>query len=205
MDINKYKNKMNELKGERKSITKLLKAEQTNNDTYSKDYLNAEMASDIIYYVAKQTQEGLSYKIENLVTMAFEFVLDDPFEFILKWDIFNNRTQCIPLFKKGSMELSPMKDTEGTALDIASLALRAAVWSLPEEPSSPLFILDENFKHVSKGMRDKASLFMKDLCDKLNLQIITATHIKDTIDGSDKIFRIEKSNNISNVVEEMIC
>lgn len=203
MDIQLYKNKMSEFKGQRHSIEKLLDEEKEKNSIYKKDYIDAELASDIIYHVAKLTQEGLSYKIENLVTMALDFVMDDPFEFVLKWDISNNRTLCTPLFKKDGMEFNPMKDSEGTALDVTSLALRSAVWSLPERPSSPLFVLDENFKHVSKGMRGRASLFMKEICDRLNVQIITATHIEDTIDGSDKIFKIVKENNVSRIKEEI--
>lgn len=203
-NIDFYSRKFNELQGQKSSIEKLLSSEKERNNKYIKDLKDALLASEVIFHVGKQTQEGLSVKIEKTTTTALQYVLNDPYTFHVDWDVSNNRTQCNLKFKKDGFEYNPLKDSGGTASDIASIALRTAVWALPEERTSPVFVLDENFKHVSKGMREKASEFLKHLCDSLGLQVITATHTQNTIDSCDKLFRIKRENGQSIIEEEVL-
>ena len=199
MNVEMYRSKLNELKGQRNQISKLLNEEVERNSKLSQDILDAELASDIIYEVAKDTQKRLSFRIENMVNSAMEYAMDNPYSFYMDWDISNNSTQCNLLYLRNGQPLDPLKDGEGTGADIVSTALRFALWSLPEKKSSPLFILDENFKHVSKGMRANATSFLSKMCDSMGIQIITISHNSDTIDSADKVFKIKMENNRSEV------
>lgn len=201
MDINFYKEKMTEYRGQRNQLNKLIEAETVQNDMYEKDRIDAELASDIIYHVAKQTQENLSYNLETFVTNGIKSVVPDSFDFRLDWDIKNNRTQCeISLVSKEGAKLSPRQDAEGTINDVVSVVLRIAVWTLGGiNKTSPVFILDEPSRFVSAKYRANFSEMLKSLCDKLGIQIITVTHTEEIMESADKIFPIIKKDGISNI------
>jgi len=194
-----YKDKLNEFKGQRNSITKLLKEEKALNTKLTQDFLDSELGADILQLVGRQTQENLSFKIENLVTAAMEYVFDNPYQFKVEFDTKNNRTQCELFFERDGIKIDPMKDSSGGSLDVASIALRLALWSLQPNRTSPVLILDESTKHVSRDMREASSRFLKEMCNKLNMQMITVTHEAELIEGSDNIIKIVKNGKYSEV------
>lgn len=200
MEVVEYREKFQEYKGQLNSLNKLLKQEVENNEQLKVDSIDAELARDIIGLVARQTQEKLSYRIENLVTAALEYVFDDPYQFKVEFDIKNNRSQCELYFERDGFRADPIGDSGGSVLDIASIALRWSMWSLQTNRSSPVFILDEPTKHVSRDLREQSSLFLKEMCTRLGIQIITATHEEELIEGSDNIIKIKKVGKYS-VVE----
>jgi len=194
-----YKNKMYEYKGQLSSLKNLHTAELASNKKLVQDALDAEMASDIIQLVGRQTQENLSFRIENLVTAGLEYVFDDPYQFKVEFDTKNNRTQCELFFERDGFKAHPMNDSGGGILDIAALSLRWAMWSLQARRSSPVFILDEPTKHISRDMREQSSMFLKEMCNRLKIQIITATHEDELIEGSDNVIMVIKENKFSKV------
>lgn len=201
MTTREYKNKLEQYKGQRSSIQKLLGVETKKNKKISKDSIDATLANDILTLVGRQTQEKLVFKIEALVTSALEYVYDDPYQFKVEFDTKRSQTECNLYFERDGFKANPVKDSEGTLLDISSVALRVAVWALPQlrDRSSPVLILDECLKHVSKEYRDLASKFMKEMCDRLGIQIITVTHEEELIEGSDNIIKIVKDGKYSKV------
>lgn len=201
MIITEYKNKLMEYKGELNSINKLLKEEEINFNKLEVDYIDAELSLKIITLVGKQTQEKLSFRIENLVTAALGYVFDNPYQFKVEFDTKNNRTQCEMYFERDGFKADPIGDSGGSVLDIASIALRWAMWSLQPYRSSPMFILDEPTKHVSRDLRERSSLFLKEMCTKLGIQIITATHEDELIEGSDNVIRVIKEGKYSKIGE----
>lgn len=199
MELKQYIAKLNQFKGQHNNIKSLLEEEQTNNDKLSQNYLDAELARDIILLVAKQTQDKLSFKIENLVTAALEYTHEDPYKFKVEIDQKNNQTQCNMYFEKDGFKTNPMKDNEGTILDIASIALRIATWSLKINRTSPVFILDEPSRNVSAGYKELTSNFIKEICDKLCLQCITISHDPSVIGKSDTVIKVVKEKGVSRI------
>ena len=201
MTTREYKNKLEQYKGQRSSIQKLLGGEVKKNKKISKDSVEATLANDILTLVGRQTQEKLVFKIEALVTSALEYVYDDPYQFKVEFDTKRSQTECNLYFERDGFKANPVKDSEGTLLDISAISLRVAVWALPQlrNRSSPFLLLDEPLKHVSKEYRDLASRFMKEMCDRLDIQIITVTHEEELIEGSDNIIKIVKDGKYSKV------
>lgn len=199
MDIKFYKEKLLEYKGQKSSIEKLLIAEKKNNEKLHQNVIDSELANDIITYVALQTQNTFTFEISNLVTAALEYVFDHPYKLKIAPDIKRNQIECEMFIVSHDIENDPQKDTGGTINDIVSTILRISLWSLSKNKSSPVFILDEPGKFISVDMRSKFSEFLKSLCDKLDIQIIMATHSEDMIDSADNIIRIVKKGRYSEV------
>jgi len=201
MTPTEYKNKMFEYKGQFSSLQNLHSSELTSNEKLKQDALDAEMASDIIQMVGRQTQENLSFRIENLVTAGLEYVFDDPYQFKVEFDTKNNRTQCELFFERNNFKINPIKDGAGGVLDIASFGLRMAMWSLQADRSSPVFILDEALKHIDASLKEQASMFLKEMCSKLGIQVIAVSHETELSDEASNVIRVVRDGKYSKIGE----
>lgn len=196
-----YRKKIEQLKGQQTSIEKLLKKSQEDFITIENNIKNIEVAQLIIQTVAKKTQENLIYNIENIVTSALEAVLDQPYKFVVQFNIKRNKTECKLLFKRDDKLIDPLNSSGYGAADLASFALRIAAWSLTNPKKRSIFILDEPFKHLSTELHGKASMLIKELSTKLGIQFIIITHVNQISEHSDKVFRVTKDKLYSTVKE----
>jgi ABC-type glutathione transport system ATPase component len=161
---------------------------------------NLQKALIIVQKVAEETQKQIEYHISNLVTMALSSVFPDPYEFSLRFVQRRNKTEADLIFSKNGNEGDPMEVSGGGALDVASFALRAAVWSL--KPTRRVLIMDEPFKFVSRDLQPKCFDMMKMISEKLGIQLIVVSHVPEIIDKADKVFEVVNQNGVSIVEEE---
>lgn len=149
---------------------------------------NAMLAKQLVIEVAKKTQLNIGARISGLVSLALAAVFDNPYEF--KVDFVERRgvTEADLLFVRDGYDLDPMTSSGGGAIDIASFALRLAVWTLGK--SRPLFILDEPFRNLSLDLQSKAGLMLQELSRKLDIQVIMVSHNPEIISGADKVFKL---------------
>ena len=199
--IQTYRKKIDQLKGQEKSLQKLLQKSEDDFKKIKKEIKNIEIAQIVIQTVAKETQEKLIYNIENIVTSALEAVLDQPYKFVVQFNIKRNRTECKLLFKRDNKLIDPLNSSGYGAADLASFALRIAAWSLTNPKKRSIFILDEPFKHLSTELHEKSSMLIKELSLKLGIQFIIITHVNQISEHSDKVFRVTKSGAYSIVKE----
>ena len=159
--------------------------------------LNCQKARAIVQVVAEETQKKIEYQISNLVSLALASVFPDPYEFCLRFVQKRNKTEADLIFIKNGNEGDPINVSGGGALDVASFALRAAIWSI--KPSNNVMILDEPFHFLSRDLQDKCSSMIKMISDKLKLQFIIVSHIPEITEAADRVFKITNSNGISEV------
>jgi len=156
-------------------------------------------AREIVQVVAKATQEKIEFQISNLVSLALASVFPDPYEFKVSFVERRNRTECDLLFVKNNEECDPLTAAGGGAIDVASFALRVAIWSLRK--TRAVFILDEPFKFLSVDLQYKCSAMLKELSEKLNLQLIITSHLPEIISSADKIFKVENIHGESKIIQ----
>lgn len=156
----------------------------------------------IVQIVAQKTQEKLEFRISKMVSTALAAVYDDPEEFQIEFRQFRNRTECWPWLvnPKTGHKRTPAFSAGGGALDIASFALRCAIWSIKK--TRPCLILDEPFKYVSLGLQNKCSEMVKRLTDKLNLQVIMISHLPRINIAADRNIKITKEGLYSECSED---
>ena len=116
-------------------------------------------------------------------------------EFIIK----RNKTECELYFVKDGELIDPLTASGGGAVDVASFALRVALWCLAPQRTRNTLILDEPFRFLSRDLMYKAGDMLKRLSEKLGLQIIMVSHAEDLIDGANKVFQIKIKKGISEV------
>lgn len=159
--------------------------------------LNAEKARIVVQQVADTIQKDIEEHISNIVSVALASVFEDPYEFKVQFMARRNQTEADMFFVKDGNECEPMDSSGGGALDIASLALRMAIWSIKK--TRAIQILDEPAKFLSRDMQSRGSEMLKHLSEKLGIQLIIISHIPEMITAADRVVQVEQKNGISKV------
>lgn len=161
-----------------------------------RDYNNSLKAREVVQIVSTETQKKLEYQISNLVSSALASVFPTPYEFQLRFVQRRNKTEADLVFLKDGNATDDLINTAGGgAVDIASFALRVALWSIKR--SRPIMIIDEAFRFLSLDLQEKASDMIKEISSKLGIQIIMVSHLPEIVASADKVIQIEYKNGES--------
>lgn len=199
MNIQALRTRLERKKGSRNQITKDLSDSFKIAENLEFAIINTEQAQMIIQLVAQKTQEELEYRLSEIVSLALAAVFDDPYKLKVNFVIRRGKTECDLLFEKNGEIFDPLTSSGGGAVDIASMALRVAIWSLTQPRTRNTLILDEPFRFLSKEYQVKASIMLRELSKKLELQIIMVSHSESLIEGADKIFRTTIEKGVSKI------
>ncbi len=199
MNLKNFRKTIDDKKAVLESVNVRLEGAEDSLGSLNRDLKFSEQALTILQIVAKQTQEQLEYRISELVSLALESVFDDPYKMRLIYETKRNKTEAKLSFERNGEQLNPLSSTGGGAVDVAAFALRVALWNLADPKTDNVLVLDEPFKHLSKGLLPRAGLMLKEISEKLNLQIIMVTHLDELKDDADKVFQVSIKNGISKV------
>ena len=189
--------KLDQLQGQRNLLIRQQKEAEQNSFTYQDIYDNVLKARVIVQKVAEDTQKQLEYHISNLVTMALASVFPDPYEFKLRFIQKRNKTEAELIFIKNNNEIDNILENGGGGVaDVASLALRFALWSIKK--TRPTILLDEPTKFLhNPGYQEKASEMLKQISSKLGLQIIMVSDQQALLKAADKVIEITNVDGVS--------
>jgi len=162
---------------------------------YSKNVLSLvklrdaiEKAQVLIQRVALETQEVLRIQIADVVQSALDSCFPDEYRFEVEFKVARNKTECNLKFFKGEFQVDPVTSDGGGLLDVSSFGLRVAAWSLGT--STNVMILDEVGKWLSRDLQPLFANIIKEISDRLHLQIIEVSHIPEMIESADKVFKV---------------
>lgn len=159
-----------------------------------------EEAQMIIQTVAQLTQKQLEYHVAELVTLAMAAVFDNPYSLSVNFVQRRGRTEADLEFVRDDQSIDPLTASGGGAVDVASFALRVALWSLAISKTRATLMLDEPLKWLKGGsLPIKGALMIKEISKRLGIQIIMISHIPDQIEGSDSIINVQITNGVSEV------
>lgn len=189
--------KLHQLQGQRDLLSKQMAESEKKSLEFQETYENTLKARAILQQVASETQKQIEYHISNLVTMALAAVFPDPYEFQLRFVQRRNKTETDLIFAKNGNEIDSILDNGGGGVaDVASMALRFALWSIKK--SRPTILLDEPLKFLhSPVLQEKASELLKAISDKLGVQLIIVSDQKELLRSADKVIEITNVDGIS--------
>lgn len=202
MNIKELREQVDQLKGRRTQIKQDIRDTKALIRTKKQSLYNHEEAREILRKVGLETQQQLQYRISDITSLALEAIFPDPNELVAEFVERRNKTECDLYFMKNGNKADPLASTGGGVVDVASFALRVASWSMQSPRSRPVIFLDEPFKHLSTDLQPKASEMLKEISDRLGLQLIMVTHEEELMEEADKTFRVSIVNGVSHVEEE---
>ena len=202
--ISNYRNILEQKRGYKGAIESNMMSLFQDIDSLSQRLANVKEARRIIQVVAQETQKQLEWHISSLVSNALASVFDDSYKLNLEFSLRRGKTEADLLFTRPDLEggVKPTKSAGFGAVNIASFALRVALWSLKRPRTRNTLILDEPFDNLrGNENRDRAVVMVKELSDKLGIQIILVSDLQQFEEQADKVFDVHKYNGISQVGE----
>lgn len=167
-----------------------------------------ERALEIVKQVGLATQKQLEYHLAEQVSLAMEAVFDDPYKLKVDFQEKRGKTEVELLFARRDLEFPPLGSAGGGTIDVASLALRIAYWSMRRDKKvRPLLLLDEPFSQLKgEAANRRALVIIQEISRKLGLQIITVSDERmpreDIINNADRTFTVSRNREgISKIVE----
>ena len=178
------RNRVNELLSQYHLAANTHKREQTE-FLHSKDkMLDAQEAQSILQTITKEIQEQAHKRIAGVVSKCLETVFDQPYEFKINFERKRGRTEANLLFERNGNEIDPMTASGGGVVDVAAFALRCACLILTRPQLRRVMLLDEPFKFVSEGYRERIRFMLEELAEDLEIQFIVVTHINELETGT---------------------
>lgn len=168
--------------------------------------IEVEAIEDATLYLTeaiKMTQNQIKQELEELVTTALNMVFEQPYEFKLEFDRSGDRLRCTPIILDGDREMTdPEHDIGGSAVDTISIALRIVVWSFEAGSTRGTFILDEPFTSLgeSSQLLDKALSMIREISQRVKVQLLIITHIDAVKSIADRSWEIEYDGTRSRAV-----
>ena len=209
VEFQNIKNKFTQLQGRRNLLIEQKESAEIKKANAEKLLENLLKARIIVQTVAEQTQKKLEFHISNLVSMALSSVFPDPYVFELRYTQRRNKIEADLIFSKNGKETDDILNTGGGGVaDIASLALRISLWSIKK--THPVLILDESTKFLHSPIyQEKASELLKEVCDKMGLQIIMISDQPNILKFANNTIKVKNINgksiiNDSEIIVEKI-
>lgn len=197
MDATAYRSKLNRAIGKQDAIKKEVQTHRDKAEVSTSRLVALEQALIFVQGVAQQTQEQLTWHIQDVVNTALDTCFPDEYEFKLLFEIKRNKTEAKLVFYKNGFEINPMEASGGGVVDVAAFALRIAAWSLGT--TNNVICLDEPMKFLSRDLQPRAGEILKEISTKLGIQFIMVSHVADIIQSADRVFEISLNKNESMV------
>jgi DNA repair exonuclease SbcCD ATPase subunit len=122
---------------------------------------------------------GIIKKFEELITKGIQEIFGKQYKFIIEFKNENVGTSADFYVKTPENDkiINLINGEGGGIKDFISVLIRMLYLILePSKPAKILF-LDENLKHLDRERAIKALKFIKELAEKLDIQIIFITHL----------------------------
>jgi DNA repair exonuclease SbcCD ATPase subunit len=187
---NKIQNLTEKIETNNRNILKI--AEEFEKEKIYKIYLEIFGKNGISKMIMRSMTPVINSELQRLLMDSSEFKLEvrvsekDEVEF---WMVDNN-TQIEKLMSSGS----------GYERTIASLALRAVLSKVCSLPKPNIIVFDEVFGKISNDNLEMVSEFFQKIKNYFD-KILVITHNPLVSQWADSIVKIEKTNNISKVIQ----
>jgi DNA repair exonuclease SbcCD ATPase subunit len=202
-DVDQIKTWLNKQKGKRSQIIEDIDILEVSIKRNERSLIRHTEAAELIKLAGLKTQEQLQYHISDITSMAMEAVFPDPYDIRVEFIQRRNKTECDIFFVRDEQKVDPLSSSGGGAIDVATLALRVACWSMNIPHTRNVIVLDEPLKNLDKKKQELGSQIIKEISQKLGIQFIIVTHEEVLASYADKTFEVTKNKKrgISKVVE----
>ncbi len=196
--ISTLRRKLEYRKGQRDQLQQTISNLQNKIKMDKRFLLRHEKALEIVKQVGLATQKQLEYHLAEQVSLAMEAVFDDPYKLKLNFQEKRGKTEVDILFVRRNLEFRPLGSAGGGAMDVASLALRIAYWSMRRDKKvRPLLLLDEPFPHLKGAETNRRALaIIQEISHQLGLEIIMISDERvsreDIVNNADRVFQVTR-------------
>jgi len=191
--MSKYRRRLDMLIAHRQIQEQGIQKEEQLRRTSVKLLKQAEKAKEVIREVGIRTQQQIQYHISDVTSLAMQAVFPDPYTLEVEFIQRRNKTECDIYFARNGNRVDPLNASGGGVVDVASLALRVASWSLMSPRTRGTIIQDEPMRFVSSDLQERAGEMVAEISKKLGLQFIMITHEESLTIHADKVHVVRRN------------
>lgn len=148
----------------------------------------------LVQQVASDTQSKLKLRFEAIVQACLDSVFPNEYNFVMDFVTRRGQTEVDFYLEKDGKQYAPMTSNGGGVVDVISIALRICCIILSGK--SRVLLLDEPFKHVREGAKERLGNLIEIVADKLKMQVIMVGDVGGNyIEGNE--IKIKKVNGVS--------
>lgn len=161
-------------------------------------------AINFIERTANQQRSIIKDKVESVITDALKEIYGQQYSINFDYSMKRNKTS-VDIYLTKHTELGDIVRKQGGfgggVSDVISLPLKLLVL-LALQNNDKILIADEPGKHMDERV-DKFGYFLKDVCDKLGIQLIVLTHHNCLSEFSDSVYQVKMTDKITTVVQKI--
>lgn len=189
-----FTQKVGSLQGEYKTLCEQQENSLTAINKYKEDEVTYTQAVELLSLVQKVTRDKIKNTFEDIVSHALNYIYEsDKYSFHL---VFGRRGNLQELdfavqTPDKTEPFDPLTTDAGGTLNIISLALRIVLMEVASPKINGFILSDESFANLSEEHVEQASMFLKEINQKMKRQIICISHQSKMLDGADKLIEIK--------------
>lgn len=159
---------------------------------------------EFIESAANHERSLIKDKVETVITDALKEIYGVEYSIIFDYTMKRNKTSVdIYLVKKTPLgDIIRKQDGFGGGVsDIISLPLKLLVL-MALQKNAKVLIADEPGKHMDERV-EQFALFLKNVSEKLGIQIIILTHFQSMTEFSDNVFEVIMEDKTTSIVNKI--
>jgi len=151
--------------------------------------------------MGEEAQDILRSKLETLVSYGLQVVFQEKYQFKMNTRILRGQVSMEFTVIKDGIETDVMFSHGGGIAVVVAFILQFVVLAILKGVVAPVLVMDEALAQLSENYRERMALFIRELVDKTDIQIIFVTHQLVYCDVADKSFQFQIKNGETVVTE----
>lgn len=168
---------------------------------------NLRLGIQAINFIEKSANHQRSLikdKIESVITDALKQIYGNEYAITFDYTMKRNKTS-VDIYLTKHTQLGDIVRKQGGfgggVSDVISLPLKLLVL-LALQTNDKVLIADEPGKHMDERV-DKFGYFLRNVCDKLGVQLIVLTHHQCLSEFANSVYEVSMQNKITTLVERI--
>jgi len=192
--LNRLQNEQSQLQGKIEVLSNQIQEAELKLEEHKDTTEIYKQSVEVLDIAQEAVRETVQKGFETIVTNALQTVFGQGYALKLNYSRRGNLQQVDFVIQRPDLKeaYDPMDTSGGGAIDIVAIALRSVILELFQSKNKSPIILDECFKHLSKGHLQQAGEFLNALSKKLNRQIILVTHKQELVEVATNAIEIKK-------------
>lgn len=159
---------------------------------------------DFIEKCANHERSIVKDKVESVITDALKEIYGNEYSILFDYSMKRNKTSVDIYLTKHTKfgDIVRKQDGFGGGVsDVISLPLKLLVL-MALKNNSKILIADEPGKHMDERI-DKFGFFLKNVSEKLHIQLIVLTHHESLSEFADSVYNVSIKDQITTLIEKV--
>lgn len=187
-----------EAKGVRSEVVRQLSGSQEALSVSQGEVEILEQVTTLLQGLEEAWQRKFQESVAEVISRGLSIVFEEPIKLVLvpkvRADITTVDLRIIQGEGKDALETGVMGAKGGTLIAILNVLLRALLILSARPPLRRLLVLDEPFANADPDLIPAFGDVLRELCDRLDFQILVVSHEQALVDIADSAYLIQKGH-----------